>query len=55
MDQVTLSILALFGLLSLALGYGAKLGREVDDFFHAWRGPAARLRRWRRSRQHHQQ
>jgi hypothetical protein len=41
LDKVTLGTFTVFGLLSLTLGFGAKLGREVDELFDAWRKPAA--------------
>ncbi|MFJ3123176.1 hypothetical protein ACIPJO_09620 [Streptomyces sp. NPDC086993] len=54
MNELTLGTLAVFGLLSLALGFGTKLGREVDELFDAWRRPAARIRRWWRNRRDRQ-
>jgi hypothetical protein len=50
MDEVSLGVLALFGLLSLTLTHGAKLARDIEEFIEAWRGPARSLRRWWRRR-----
>ncbi len=40
MDEVTIGVLALFGLLSIALTHGAKLARDIEEFIEAWRADA---------------
>jgi hypothetical protein len=46
LDQLTLWILAAFGLSSLLLGMGEKLAGELEAFLDAWSRPLRRLRRW---------
>ncbi|MER7968003.1 hypothetical protein ABTX35_03135 [Streptomyces sp. NPDC096080] len=53
MDEVTIGVLALFGLLSIALTHGAKLARDIEEFIEAWRGPVRSLQRWSRRRRQH--